>query len=106
MHRISVDRYRRNRPAYIRHCGITLALLAALMNAFFHNSGVFSPDLMTSCLIGLLIADYRLALRDVPRQAPVDEAEGEGEQPAAGARPDPRRPDQSSRHRLAPSPVR
>jgi hypothetical protein len=34
------------RPAYIRHCGITLALLAALMNAFFHNSGVIQsrPD--------------------------------------------------------------
>lgn len=106
MHRISVERYRRNRPAYIRHCGITLALLAALMNAFFHNSGVFSPDLMTSCLIGLLIADYRLALRGVPRQAPADEAEGEGKQPAAGARPYPQRPDQSNRHQVVPYPVR
>jgi hypothetical protein len=103
---ISVERCRRNRAAYIRHCGITLALLAALMNAFFHNAGVFSPDLMTCLLIGLLIADYRLTLRDVPRQAPTDEAEGEGKQPAAGARPDPRRPDQSKRHRLAPSPAR
>jgi hypothetical protein len=106
MHRISVDRYRRNRPAYIRHCGITLALLAALMNAFFHNSGVFSPDLMTSCLIGLLIADYRLALRDVSRQATADEPEGEGEQPAPGSRPEPGLPDEPNRRRLTPYPVR
>lgn len=108
MHRISVERYRPNRQAYIRHCGITLALLAALINAFFHNSGVFSPDLMTCLLIGLLIASYRLALRDIPRQAAADEArkEDEGEQPAPGARPDPRRPDQPNRRRVAPFPVR
>ena len=73
MHRIAVERYRRNRAAFIRHCGITLALLAALMNAFFHNSGVYSLDLMTCLLTGLLIEDYRLALREAPRQEPVDE---------------------------------
>jgi hypothetical protein len=104
MHRISVGRYMRNRPAYIRHCGIALALLAALMNAFFHNSGVFSPDLMTSCLIGLLIADYRLALRDVPRQTVADE--GNVEEPEPSRQPDARRPDQASKRRLATYPVR
>ncbi len=78
MHRISVERYRCNRPAYIRHCGITLALLAALMNAFF-TTRAFSPDLMTCFLVGLLIADYRLSLRDGPRQEVVNENEAGGD---------------------------
>ena len=73
MHRIAVERYRRNRAAFIRHCDITLALLAAPINVFFHDSGDFNPDLMPCLLIGLLIADYRLALREAPRQEPVDE---------------------------------
>lgn len=102
MHRISVERYRRNRPAYIRHCGITLALLAALMNAFFHNSGVFSPDLMTCLLIGLLIADYRLAVRNVPRQEPVAENEAEGMEPEEGSSSGRRPTVERGGRRLAP----
>lgn len=69
MHRISVQRYAGNRSAYIRHGGIVLALLAAMINAFFHNAGLFSPELATSCLVGLLIADYRIALRAPPYTA-------------------------------------
>ncbi|MCL4779475.1 MAG: O-antigen ligase family protein [Gammaproteobacteria bacterium] len=111
MHRISVERYRRNRPAYIRHCGITLALLAALMNAFFHNSGVFSPDLMTCLLIGLLIADYRLALREPQLRDTADEGEAGGEEEGANSNPrrsasrGPAMADQSGKRRLAPRPV-
>lgn len=74
MHRISVERYAGRRAAYIRHAGITLALLAAMINAFFHNAGVFSPELVTSCLVGLLIADYRLALR-TPTRVPQSRQE-------------------------------
>lgn len=106
MRRIAVDRYRSNRAAYIRHCGITLALLAALMNAFFHNSGAFSPDLATSFLIGLLIADYRLSLRDKPREQVVDEADAGGDElePASGTRSS--SIGQSGSRRLAPGVVR
>ena len=112
MHRISVERYRRNRPAYIRHCGITLALLAALMNAFFHNSGVFSPDLMTCLLIGLLIADYRLALREPQPRGQTNEGEANaGESGENGDRDPPvaprsGMPDQPGKRRLVPNPVR
>lgn len=102
MHRISIERYRRNRPAYIRHCGITLALLAALMNAFFHNSGIFSPDLMTCFLVGLLIADYRLSLRDGPRQEAVNESEAGDITPDEMSRADPSSSAQPARRRLVP----
>jgi hypothetical protein len=70
MHRISVERYRGQRAAYVRHAGIALAVLAAMINAFFHNAGVFSPELATSYLIGLLVADYRLAVRSGSRVVP------------------------------------
>jgi hypothetical protein len=105
MHRISIERYRRNRSAYIRHCGITLALLAALMNAFFHNSGVFSPDLMTCLLVGLLIADYRLAMRDTARPRSVDEPDAEGSEPET-SRTGPSASAQPGGRRLVPYTVR
>lgn len=102
IHRISVERYRRNRAAYIRHCGISLALLAAMMNALFHNSGIFSPDLMTCCLIGLLVADYRLSLVDTTRQKSVDAAESGDTENQAG----PSLTGQRGVRQLAPNAVR
>jgi O-antigen ligase len=105
MHRIAVERYRSNRPAYIRHCGITLALLAALMNAFFHNAGVFSPDLMTCFLIGLLIADYRLSLRDRLREQSVDNVDAGSDEPERTSGAGLSSIEQSGR-RLAPGIVR
>jgi hypothetical protein len=106
MHRISVERYRRNRPAYIRHCGITLALLAALMNAFFHNSGIFSPDLLTSCLVGLLVADYRLSQRGTLRQESSNEADVQNENPERPIHPNSRSPGQARVRRLAAHVIR
>lgn len=85
MHRISVERYAGRRVAYIRHGGIVLALLATMINAFFHNAGIFSPELVASCLVGLLIADYRLALRTPPRnvQSRQDPAQSDVAEPSS-----------------------
>ena len=103
MRRIAVERYRRNRPGYILHCGIALALLAALMNAFFHNAGIFSPDLMTSFLIGLLIADYRLSLRSMPREQVIDDAAIESAEPGRESRIGSSSVEQSGGRRLTPN---
>ena len=56
------------------HLGIGLALLAAMLNGLFHNAGVFSPELATSSLLGLLLAQSYLAVPEPARSSRVARA--------------------------------
>ena len=63
MHRFRISSAKL-RHENVLHYGIWMALLAASVNALFHNAGIFTPELATSCLIGLLAASYVAELPD------------------------------------------
>lgn len=56
---------------------VSAGLLAAMGNALFHNAGIFSPELATSTMVGLLLAQYRQVVcqpvrRPLAPPTPVD----------------------------------
>lgn len=63
--------FTRDQPALrLQFLGVTVALLGVMANALFHNGGLFTPELATSTLIGLLFALHHQAWR----QAMVERA--------------------------------
>ncbi|MCC7488571.1 MAG: hypothetical protein IT485_02900 [Gammaproteobacteria bacterium] len=57
----------------------SVGLLAVMGNAVFHNAGIFSPELATSTMVGLLLALWRQVQREpvVWRTAPAPDGEAE-----------------------------
>lgn len=56
----------------IPHLCYWLGLLAVMGNAVFHNAGIFTPELVTSTMVGLLLALWQQAQRKpIPRLATV-----------------------------------
>jgi hypothetical protein len=48
----------------------SVGVLAVMGNAVFHNAGIFTPELATSTMVGLLLALYRQVMRRTPRRPP------------------------------------
>lgn len=67
---------------------VSVGLAAVMANAIFHNAGIFTPELATTSMVGLLLALYRQVMREPPRRPPaVPAAEEETvEEPLAGPR--------------------
>lgn len=69
----------------------TVGVLAVMGNAVFHNAGIFSPELATSTMVGLLLALWRQVQREpvVWRTAPAPEGNDEpaGEPDGVAPRP-------------------
>jgi hypothetical protein len=51
----------RDKDLYLLHLGVSLALLGAMINAMFHNAGIFTPELATTSILGIYLAHTRLA---------------------------------------------
>lgn len=51
----------RDKDLYLLHLGVSLALLGAMINAIFHNAGIFTPELATTSILGIYLAHTRLA---------------------------------------------
>lgn len=49
----------------LRHLGVSLALLAAMMNSIFHNAGIFTPELATIALLGLWLSQVNFPKNQV-----------------------------------------
>ncbi len=66
----------------------SVGLLAVMGNAVFHNAGIFTPELATSTMVGLMLALWRQVQREpVLRRTVADEGEAaddEGVGPGAG----------------------
>lgn len=59
----------------MQHICVATGLGAAMGNAIFHNAGLFSPEIATSVMVGLLLGLYRAAtggLLDQSRRAGGD----------------------------------
>lgn len=60
IYRTAVRRIGDDKKCLDFHLGLSLALLAAMLNALFHNAGIFSPELGTVSILGLYMACYRV----------------------------------------------
>ncbi len=72
----------------IQHLCIATGLGAAMGNAIFHNAGLFSPEIATSIMVGLLLGLYRASvgfLVGQSRQAALTEASMPDTDPQAAA---------------------
>jgi hypothetical protein len=51
--------------------GVSLALLSAMLNAWFHNAGLFTPELATISVLGIFLAFTNLAKKRNPLRTGV-----------------------------------
>jgi len=56
---------------------ISVGLAAVMGNAVFHNAGIFSPEIATTSIAGLLLAQYRQVLREPLRRLPATDSDSE-----------------------------
>ncbi len=73
----------------VQHLCVSVGVAAVLANAIFHNAGIFTPELATTTMVGLLLAQYRQVLRE-PARRPVPRAEETSGEPANRAAAGPR----------------